>query len=268
MFRKAAYVLLLPSLLLSMGALSVASTATPAAALERTAPRVRAVAPSVASTNLPSNCTRPVERRRGAWVCPVIPRASATASAPRAPMAAADVTRYCDGVWGCWSIASPHQAEFHSYTLNYGRNGTVLGHSSDYHVIWKTGSVTYNTSAQNAITLSTSSEYIVFSGSLFNGARDRVGSQISVCTDVDYGRTTVPANYRIQSPTPYCLLADNRNYDHNMASQLSFQIPGYSGYWYIYARSPVAHTGVLGGRYTFSYADLLPADRASAGWTL
>ena len=174
---------------------------------------------------------------------------------------------YCDNVWGCWYVITANQAEFHSYELAYGRGGTVLGYSTNYHVIWKTGTTTYNTSAQNAITLSSAMHHVVFSGSLFNGARGRVGSIISTCTPVLYrGGASAPAGTRIQSPTPYCLLADNRNYDHNMVSQLSFFLPGQSGYWYIYARSPVAHTGTLGGRYRFSHADVLPADRFGAGW--
>jgi hypothetical protein len=241
---------------------TIGLAATPARAATVAEPASAPIA-SVQSAGS-DNCAVAVGQRRGGWVCRL---AGQTAVQGDRALAAAAMDGYCDNVWGCWYVINPHQAEFHSYQLANGKNGTVLGYSENYHVIWKTGSTTYNTSAQNAITLSSSSTHVVFSGSLFNGARNKVGSIISTCTPVLYKNgASAPAGSRIQSPTPYCLLADRRNYDHNMAAQLTFFLPGQSGYWYIYARSPVAHTSALGSFYTFSHSDVLPADRFGAGW--
>ncbi|HST48879.1 hypothetical protein [Jatrophihabitans sp.] len=55
-------------------------------------------------------------------------------------------------------------------------------------------------------------------------------------------------------------------YDHNLANRFNWSAPGYPGYFYLYIRSPIAHTNRLGDftRYTFD----LPADLAQnhAGW--
>ncbi len=56
-------------------------------------------------------------------------------------------------------------------------------------------------------------------------------------------------------------------YDHNLANQFNWQAPGYEGSFYLYVRSPVAHTIRLGdfARYRFPpLAGDLPLD--TAGW--
>jgi hypothetical protein len=211
-----------------------------------------------------ATCALPAAQRNGGWMCVESADAGSAAASLPSAIAASDV--HCHAGFGCWYVDNPHRAEFFSDHLSYGFGGVTLG-TTDYHVLWGTGVTSYNTSNQSAMTISGDSEFIVFSGSLFNGAHGVVGTEIGRCADVDYaGGAEVPGGHRFASPTPYCELGDKRNFDHNMAAQLSFQDPEEPGYFWIYAKSPVAHTATLGGFYTFSHSDILPLNAFGSGY--
>lgn len=152
----------------------------PASSAQAQGPRAPRSSQAATSASASAQCTVPVGQRTGAWFCS---DGTGPSTAALGPLPAAS-SIHCHTGWGCWYVDTPSQAEFFSDHLTYGYGTRVIG-TSDYHVIWKLGTVTVNTSAQSAMTLSAPSEFIVFSGSLMNGAHNVVGDIIHQCTDVD-----------------------------------------------------------------------------------
>jgi hypothetical protein len=75
--------------------------------------------------------------------------------------------------------------------------------------------------------------------------------------------TTISGN-----PSGYSFY-NNTMYYHNVVTQFSWNVPGYPGYWYFYARSLCSHTKTRGNAAMYRFAPLstgLPGDKSAAGY--
>lgn len=186
-------------------------------------------------------------------------------SAPAAPgpdaMPAA-TPEHCD-VWGCWYRYSGTHVEYISTAFGVIDSGEIIG-DGYMHVVWLLNGAQTTQSSSERVTIET--EYPVWSGSLFNGGHNQVGSDLADCNNAD-GPDDVPANDEVHSPAGWCTLTDTNYINHNMVNQYSFQVPGIDGYFWMYAKSVVSSTSsVPSSSYTFDSVDTLPGNVADSGY--
>lgn len=89
-------------------------------------------------------------------------------------------------------------------------------------------------------------QFIVWDGYLGNSAPGTKPVPIKTCAQED-GAAEVAADTHVDSPSGWCTLSDNANYNHYMNVQVSFQTSadGDTGYWYTAASSTIAHSATL-----------------------
>ncbi|MEV6850892.1 hypothetical protein [Actinoplanes sp. NPDC051411] len=209
------------------------------------------------------NCASapPQSKRVGAWMCvdashKVDPKLTANRPAPLA------TTTYCI-TEGCYYRYSDTWVQFAGYGLYYFYGDEQLGEMFHNFNWYLNGT---NTTQTAAVDIDHEVDFPEWSGSLFNGAAGVNGSVIHDCTTTD-GPAEVPGGVTQYQPPGFCTLSDNRNYDHNMVLQYSWQAPDTSGYYWVYAKSVVAHSGSLPATsYIFNGVSSLPANPASQGW--
>jgi hypothetical protein len=126
-------------------------------------------------------------------------------------------------------------AEFYG-TFICGAGTNLLGTGTNY-VKWTlTGSQMSQNPVRFQVTRATTKS--VFSGELFNGAAGvpHGGSPIGACQRKDTPLSG--ADITRAWPDGGCSLRDTNNYDHNMVAEMSWYTNGYTGNWWVYARSP------------------------------
>jgi hypothetical protein len=191
-----------------------------------------------ATAEPPDQCAMPVSERTEAWTCF---EADAAAPAARTDEATAAASRWCrpiGAVPGCWQVGSNRaRAQFHSNNIAFGWGSTTVGRVSlDYYWTLSGPSIIAKpVQVRNtAPTISTT-----FKGYIMNGARDVVGSVKNRCNDRDYGPTGAGA---LRQWTGGCTIYDNDSWDHESVIETQWRMVGYPGYWFIYIKSPVAHS--------------------------
>ncbi|MDT0264540.1 hypothetical protein [Jatrophihabitans lederbergiae] len=221
---------------MSAAALVVAIVPTSAGAT-----RARVVPRNPASELRARNqCSTPTTARSGGWVC-------VTSSTRKQVTPSVAQSGYCGVGVGCWTVYDDFRAGYYATNIEFGYNGRHLGETHIDYTWQLTGAQTQANPIR--VRVNTNVSAIIFSGDLANGGVGRPtdgGSVISQCAPV-VGHPQL-ANTLISWTPNGCRLYDNNNADHNMAIETGWELPGYSGYWYVYARSPVAH-----GPYTYRF---------------
>jgi hypothetical protein len=203
----------------------------------------------------------PVSRQVGNWTCYAN---SKTARDPRLSGAIpAATTDYCNAE-GCWYRYSNTSAQFAQTGLYYFYGTTQLGEMF-MNITWTLSGTKESETA--TVDVNHAVIFPQWDGVLLNGARNVVGSDIALCPSRS-GPANVAANVSQHPPSGWCAISDNKNYDHNMNLQYSWQAPNTSGYWYSWGNSVVNHSPTLPATsYTFDPVNYLPGDPASAGWS-
>ncbi|MDQ1742913.1 MAG: hypothetical protein QOE23_1252 [Pseudonocardiales bacterium] len=203
-------------------------------------------------------CT-PDTGRVGPWSCSV-PDTSSTDQDPSA-------FGWCNILFRCYGQSSAEDTNWRG-TIYYGWNTWYARYtigSIKARITWSTnGGFTQSKMYFNPVDKMVHN--VRFSATMFNGS--------------PYARHGgSPLYHTYETSEHYSYVYPNRDltwtyfdynttmYDHNLANQFNWSAPGYEGYWYLYVRSPVAHTNRLGdfARYRFPpIAGDLPLD--TAGW--
>jgi hypothetical protein len=173
------------------------------------------------------------------------------------------VTKHCDS-HGCWYRYSSTSVKFIQNGLYYFYGRTRLGEMF-MNVSWTLS----GTKESETATVDVNHKVLFpeWDGVLLNGAKNVVGSGIGLCPTRN-GPASVPANRSQHPPVGWCTLSDNKNYDHNMNLQYSWQAPNSTGYWYAWANSVVSYSSRLPAKsYSFDPVSYLPLDPAEAGWS-
>jgi hypothetical protein len=190
--------------------------------------------------------------------------------AKSAAVTPAATTGWCNG-GGCWFRYDDFHVDFNSNQFAYGHGSTYLG-SGNYYINWQLTGPKTNVGPSYVI-LSTATSSVVGSSALLNGAQGTSGGSllagpVTCCTpEWTYSH---PANTRYQWPTnrlPW--FRDYSAWDHNTTVRYSWHIPGYSGYWYVWARSVVSHTTARNSpdsTYRFDEVDYLTQSPYASGY--
>lgn len=202
-------------------------------------------------------CALPVADRVGAWVCPD----------PDTPSDGGGTTYIlppCALTFSCWARTGDSTAEW-TGTVYYGWGVKTLGSVSPS-IKWRlNGGRTYSQPSWRA---TGHTRNMIFSASLFNGAPGvaRGGSYIRGSLDFSNHVPFVAPNTTVTWTYSHY---DDRMWDHNVATEFSWEVPGYRGYWYFYVRSPSSHTTRLGRTAVYRFADPnrggLPGDKDGHG---
>jgi hypothetical protein len=163
----------------------------------------------------------------------------------------------------CWTVDNDFKAEFHTTKLHYGHGSTELG-QVHFSIYWNlTGAQTLALPVQSRNTHATT--HTIFSGALYNGAKNVSGGGKLIKTCSPNIRGAAPADKLVSYPKGCKLHDKGKNYNHNMIIQVSWELPEYSGYWYASIRSPVAHAEDK-AIYRFATADDLPGSAHRQGY--
>lgn len=110
----------------------------------------------------------------------------------------------------------------------------------------------------------------IFRGALSNGAVGvPMGGSVIHQTQPQFVEGPILVGRPSNLPNPSgMVLEDRRMDDHNYVVQISVEFSEYPGYWYFYARSPVAHydDDDPNDIYRFQGPDKLPGNPNDAGW--
>jgi hypothetical protein len=168
----------------------------------------------------------------------------------------------------CWNRIDDFKASW-SATVVYGYGGERLG-TADGSITWQ---LVGGRSTSKPIRWSASGQTrnVMFSAAMFNGApgvphggsRIRGSQSFSSSTAVAGPATTISWN-----PNGYSFY-NNTMYDHNVVTEFAWNVPGYPGYWYFYARSLCSHTKKLGSAAIYRFVSPstgMPGDKTGAGY--
>ncbi len=136
-------------------------------------------------------------------------------------------------------------------TINYGFFWTLSGPAIKAYPI----QVRYSNTTSGTL----------FDGSIFNGPVGVVGSIKNSCEGAAFG-TTLGGVLRTWTPSG-CVAYDSDSWDHESVVEVSWYVPGHSGRWWCYIKSPVAHSTDK-QLYLFRADAGLSGDPWSAGWDL
>jgi hypothetical protein len=103
------------------------------------------------------------------------------------------------------------------------------------------------------------------SGGLFNGATGvpHGGRELGGCNLGEVG--IKGASITVAWPSGGCGKQDATSNDHNMLAEMSWYTNGYSGNWWAYVRSPVAHAADK-HNFRFTTNIEIPGDSTGAGY--
>lgn len=135
---------------------------------------------------------------------------------------------------------SASEAAFFSDNFVYGYGPTFLA-SGTWHVVWNLGAgplTRRRTSALPSLTIKRMSNILA--------------------------RYSTESHY--VSPKNYCWLGDSKDYDHYMVNQMSWDDENAPGYFWVYAKSIVAHIPRRSGVFTFDSPASLPAVPFDSGY--
>jgi hypothetical protein len=186
------------------------------------------------------------------WMCSVKPSVArqllaAVPAAARPPVAAAAVAaadQYCDGDNNCWVRSTSSSGLFNGGLEEFGYDDEVLGYTVENEA-W-TLSGTKTSVKASLYVYDDDVQFIVWDGYLGNSAPGDAPYQLKTCSQKD-GAEEVEADTHVDSPSGWCTLSDNANYNHYINVQVSFQTSadGDTGFWYTAASSIVAHSATL-----------------------
>lgn len=109
-----------------------------------------------------------------------------------------------------------------------------------------------------------STVHTIFRGALYNGAHHAKDGGKLILSCSPNVRGAAAAEKLVSYPKGCKLYDKGKNYDHNMVVETAWELPQYSGYWYCYFRSPVAHAENK-ETYRFGKASDLPQDFQKVG---
>jgi len=207
-------------------------------------------------------CT-PDTGRTGPWVCAV--------PDPSTDRDSSALWRLCNIGWRCYERPDAFHANW-SGTIYFGyynlRGSYQLG-AIHARVEWVTNWAYTESEMFYSATGPAYTHNVRFNANMFNGAPGaRHGGSPIKRTRAD----SIVYEYVSQG---HELTFDYYEYnddmwDHNIVNQFNWSVPGDSGHWYFYIRSPTAHTYSLGwwARYSFNdpFAGGLPKDRCGTGY--
>lgn len=211
------------------------------------------------ATSGQAQCGLTQQARTGGWLCfgtthPNIPSP--------APSAVTPDTMYCNSS-GCYYRNSNYETDWISNDFVFGIGSEAVGSGYAY-LQWTLSGVQTTEGGYFEVNKAVSGSH--WSGALYNGAPgyDNGGTLKHSCTIESTG--SHPANTQVYSPSSWCTLGDSTSYDHNMLAEMPSSVSGYSGYWWLYTRSVVAHTSTLGHAYIFDAVNKLPGDPWAKGY--
>ena len=207
-------------------------------------------------------CTKPVAERVGNWVC--YTTATGAVQPARSATVTPAATGFCNSS-GCYERYDDFHADFDSYDATFGYGTKVLG-SEHHYVDWQiTGAQIVAKPAQMYTSISTTS--LIYTGDLLNAAPGATGSSISGKYATYSAGNAAPFEVKAWLPNGYKSY-DNTMWDHSQVVEFTWNVPGYSGYWYAYVKSISSHTTVLGtgAIYRFAAVTGLPASPYGGGW--
>jgi plastocyanin len=222
--------------------------------------------PAGTSATSDPQCSIAQADRVGTWACDDSDDSSGSTAGQPSP--AWYGGGYCILQSGCWIRTDDFKASW-SATVVYGYGSTRLGTAK--------GSITWQLVGARSISkpirwsASGQTRNVMFSAAMYNGAPGvphggsyiRDSQAFSPSTAVAGPGTTISWN-----PNGYSFY-NNTMYDHNVVTQFSWNVPGYPGYWYFYARSLCSHTKTRGNAAIYRFAQLstgMPGDKSSAGY--
>jgi hypothetical protein len=228
-------------------------------------------APSTPITD--PQCAQPTDQRTGNWVCPISdssPTGPGSAQLDNtAPSGGGNGGGSCDYTGSCFAQRDAFTASW-SGTVEYGtRVSGLLGYAT-LDITWQLiGAQSWSSTVKWKATSQTRD--VLFTAALYNGAPGvpHGGSMlhgsyaVSPSTAVAGPGTTI--SWRPNGYKAY----DNRHWDHNVLTEVSWSVPGAPGYFWMYLRSPCSHTTVLGTRAAYRFGSSLkfPGDLKRAGWS-
>ena len=207
------------------------------------------------------------------WTCWVKP---AVASQILAGMPAADrppvtqlsaaADQYCDGNNNCWVRSTSSSGLFNGGLAEFGFGGDFLGYTVENEAWTLSGT---STSVKASLYVYDDDvQHIVWDGYLGNSAPGVAPSPILLCPQED-GAAEVEPDTHVDSPSGWCTLSDNEDYNHTINAQVSFQTSadGDTGYWYSNASSIVSHSAAVpASSYSFDGPSSLPNPAVETGY--
>jgi len=227
-------------------------------------PAGTASTPAGPSATTDPQCALAPADRVGSWVCDDPDTSGGSTSQPSPAMFGQE--GYCSAK-GCWNRLSDFEASW-SADFTYGWGSTRLG-TGTASITWKLVGAR-STSKPIRWKASGQTRNVVFEAAMFNGAPGVAHGGSYIKGSRSYSPSTPvgsPGTTISWYPNGYSYY-NNTMYDHNVVTEFSWNVPGYPGYWYLYARSLCSHTKTLGSSalYRFGSLTALPGDSASAGW--
>lgn len=203
-------------------------------------------------------CAKPVSQRTGAWLC----------VGTKATLASPQSTGFCNFA-GCYTEYDNRHIDFNSNTDYWGYGGHNIG-TVQFFLEWSLDGGYAITAKPVRLTTSTPVTNVHFIGDLFNPPPGATGTEVP---GKYYASSAGNSSGVISWPFPdqgYTAW-DQQNFNHTCVIEATWSLPDYPGYWYVYAKSPIASSG--NGRntppfnnYWFSGISKLPADPFAGGY--
>lgn len=175
-------------------------------------------------------CAKPVSQRTGAWICP--------GSAPAATVSPNE--GWCD-IDGCYTLYNKYDIDFNSKTGYWGYGSWTAG-TCQYFLEWKLDGRYAITAKPVRLTTSIPVTNVHFTGDLFNPPPGSDGTEIP---GKFYPASAGNSSGVIQWPFPdqgYTAW-DQQNYNRTSVVEVTWSLPDYPGYWFLYAKSPISSNG-------------------------
>ncbi len=217
-------------------------------------------------TGMPQ-CSKPLAQREGAWACPNTTGTTAGATGQAREISTGT---YClpTGLGGCWHVYDDFKADY-AVKVFFGRGPEVIG-SGDALIEWTLSGPYTNVPRARIVSNDVAIGRAIFRGALSNGAVGvPMGGSVIHQTQPQFAEGPILVGRPANLPDPSAMvLEDRRMDDHNYVVQISVEFSEYPGYWYFYARSPVAHYDEDDPNdiYRFQGPDKLPGNPNDAGW--
>lgn len=238
------------------------------AASRASAPRPAAFAAGhmTVVTSGEDQCSLPIDQRSGAWVCLDQSTSSAPAStstSARTLSPGAIVNGSCNTEGGCWFVRDQHHAhDYMSGEFGYNKNQLGKVRYTQYH---STSGPLMTTRSYFRPT--TSIRAVEAEGQMLYGRHTTIGTPIDSSTKyaersrMAAGDTWFPFNSTDGYKYSY------KNYvNHANVIEVSWKKGTYTGYWYVWLKSPIAVDPDNNNSYTFKSDTWRYLASEGAGW--